>query len=205
MIMSVPRFSGRDTSATAHVRTQSLSLPVLRRPSAPYLPPSSPAMPLSTKVFPIHQPKLRRRATLLAIVALVIFALFLFFYSPSLPSTTKRNGPSNVERVLETLKAHHQNLKPFPTEHRKQIHLDAAQELAAVSSFLASLPHNIIPSYVDPSIQIDPQLVLDFDTRGPRAEQEVQAMVADVWTRNPVFLYSKVSYRQLRRLVSNTL
>ena len=154
-------------------------------------------MPLSAKVFPIRPPKIRRRATFLALVALVAFFLYLFFHSPFPASAARKGGPPNVERVLETLKAHHQNLKPFPTEHRKQVHLDADQELAAISSFLASLPHNIIPSYVDSSLPIDPQLVMDFDTRGPRAEQEVQAMVADVWTRNPVFLYSKVSYQQL--------
>lgn len=202
--MSTPRFSTRDTSATAHVHTKSISSPVLRRPSAPYLSPPSP-MPLSAKVFPIRPPKFRRRATFLALVALVTFFLYLFLHSPFPASTARKSGPSNVERVLETLKAHHQNLKPFPTEHRKQVHLDAAQELAAVSSFLASLPHNIIPSYVDASLPIDPQLVMDFDTRGPRAEQEVRAMVADVWTRNPVFLYSKVSHHQPRRPVINTL
>ena len=158
-------------------------------------------MPLSTKVFPIRTPKFRRRATFLALVALVTFFLYLFFHSPFLASAARKRGPPNVERVLETLKAHHQYLKPFPTEHRKQVYLDAAQELAAISSFLASLPHNMIPSYVDSSLPIDPQLVLDFDTRGPRAEQEVQAMVADVWSRNPVFLYSKVSHHPPRRPV----
>ncbi|KAI0335154.1 hypothetical protein GY45DRAFT_987328 [Cubamyces sp. BRFM 1775] len=75
---------------------------------------------------------------------------------------------------------------------RPQISLNQTQELAAVSSFIASLPQNMIPSTVDPSQPIDPQLVLDFDTRGPRAEEELQAVVHDVWARNPVMLYSKV-------------
>lgn len=75
---------------------------------------------------------------------------------------------------------------------RPQITLNATQELAAVSSFIASLPQNMIPATVDPSLPIDPQLVLDFDTRGPHAEEELQAVMQDVWTRNPVMLYSKV-------------
>jgi len=75
---------------------------------------------------------------------------------------------------------------------REQVVLDPSQELAAISSFLASLPQNIIPLSVDPSVTIDPQLVLDFDTRSARAAEEVQHMVADVWLRNPVFLYSKL-------------
>ncbi|KAI0358518.1 hypothetical protein OH77DRAFT_1397128 [Trametes cingulata] len=78
------------------------------------------------------------------------------------------------------------------TVTRPQITLNQTQELAAVSSFIASLPQNMIPSTVDPSQPIDPELVLDFDTRGPHAEQELQNVVHDVWARNPVMLYSKV-------------
>ncbi|TBU61735.1 hypothetical protein BD310DRAFT_975030 [Dichomitus squalens] len=76
---------------------------------------------------------------------------------------------------------------------RPQIALNETQELAAVSSFIASLPQNMIPSTVDPLRPIDPQLILDFDTRGPHAEEELQAVIQDVWTRNPVMLYSKTS------------
>lgn len=195
--MSILRFSSKDSSVTAHGHSQSLSLPVLRKLSAPHLPPPSP-MPLSSKVFPLRPPRLRRRATFLALVILVLFSLYMFFHHPFSALTTLKSGPpADVHRVLETLKAHQHNSKPYPTERREQVHLNQAQELAAVSSFIASLPHNVIPSYVNPELPIDPQLILDFDTRGPRAEQEVQAMVADVWTRNPVFLYSKVSYQQL--------
>ena len=61
-----------------------------------------------------------------------------------------------------------------------------------MSSFLASLRSNSIPHFVDPSRPIDPELVLEFDTRSPRAQEEVRVMVKDVWAQNPVFLYSKV-------------
>jgi len=73
------------------------------------------------------------------------------------------------------------------------VQLDAPQELAAISSFLASQPQNVIPLSVNPSRPIDPELILDFDTRRSRAGEEVARMVADVWQSNPVFLYSKVS------------
>ena len=63
-----------------------------------------------------------------------------------------------------------------------------------MTSFLASLPQNAIPSFVDPSRPIDPQLVLDFDTRSPRAADEVRAIVEDVWTQNPVVLFAKVLF-----------
>jgi glutaredoxin-related protein len=84
------------------------------------------------------------------------------------------------------------------------VRLDTPQELAAVTSFLASLPQNVIPHTVDPSKPIDPQLVLDFDTRGFRAKEEVEAMVDDVWFRNPVFLYSK-KYSSVSRDIKKIL
>ncbi|TFK66552.1 hypothetical protein BDN72DRAFT_859836 [Pluteus cervinus] len=74
---------------------------------------------------------------------------------------------------------------------REQIKLSEAEELAAVSSFLASLPQNVLPPHVDPSLPLDPQLILDFDTTSSRAHDEVQTLVNDVWARNPVFLYAK--------------
>lgn len=72
------------------------------------------------------------------------------------------------------------------------VQLTPGQELAAVTSFLASLPQNIIPSNVDPTQPIDPQLVLDFDTRSPQAATEIAQLEHDAWVRYPVVLYSKV-------------
>jgi len=86
------------------------------------------------------------------------------------------------------------------------LRLDPSQELAAISSFLASLAQNVIPPTVDPLQPIDPQLVLDFDTRGHRAQEELRAMVDDAWTRNPVFLYSKrysSASRQIKAILDN--
>lgn len=95
---------------------------------------------------------------------------------------------------LSSLDPHHHS--EGPQHHRKiasALKLTPEEELAAISSFIASQPRNVLPPDVNPSLPIDPQLVLDFDiNRGPRTTQEVHAMVQDVWTRNPVFVYSQV-------------
>ena len=61
-----------------------------------------------------------------------------------------------------------------------------------MTAFMAALPQNVIPTDIDPTEPIDPQLVLDFDTRSPRAGEEVDNVVSDVWLRNPVVVFSKV-------------
>ncbi|KAJ3514615.1 hypothetical protein NMY22_g14673 [Coprinellus aureogranulatus] len=86
------------------------------------------------------------------------------------------------------------------------LELSPEEELAAISSFIASLPQNVIPPTVDPVQPIDPQLVLDFDTRSSRATDEVRHMVDDVWSRNPVFVYSKLYSpvsRELKTILAN--
>ena len=80
------------------------------------------------------------------------------------------------------------------TDVSQPIQLTPEQELAAVTTFLASLPQNVIPSNVDPSKPIDPQLVLDFDTRSPQAADEIAQLEHDAWVRYPVVLFSKVRH-----------
>jgi hypothetical protein len=45
---------------------------------------------------------------------------------------------------------------------------------------------------VDPSQPIDPQLILDFDTRTDGAEAELKRLVVATWENNPVVMYTKV-------------
>ncbi|KJA27843.1 hypothetical protein HYPSUDRAFT_62875 [Hypholoma sublateritium FD-334 SS-4] len=151
-----------------------------------------------------HPRKPKQRATFVALILLACLTTYIFVAnSASLSQSALRRSDAVHDQLalaLETIqnarladvsnkhsakKAHHHVKLPSAK-------LNAAQELAAVTSFLASLPQNIIPHTVDPALPIDPQLVLDFDTRGPRAQDEINAMVEDVWLRNPVFLYSKV-------------
>jgi len=89
---------------------------------------------------------------------------------------------------------------------RPQITLTQEEELAALSSFIISLPdQNILPPSVDPSKSIDPQLIIDFDTRTDGAEAELKRLVAATWENYPVVMYTKPSVvtRELRALVDS--
>lgn len=153
--------------------------------------------------FAVLQPKkLRYRSTCLGLAALFILTTYILVHRAILSPPHLRDlsvadqmatALESIQnsRVLDSLGSERKH-RPF--RQGAQIKLNAAQELAAISSFLASLPQNHIPPSVDPSVPIDPQLVLDFDTHNQRAAEEVQAMVDDVWSQNPVFLYSKVCH-----------
>jgi hypothetical protein len=150
--------------------------------------------------------KPKQRTTFVALIILVCLTSYIFIansasLSPSI--ALRRSESSSADQLALALKTIQKSrLSDISKGHgirkghnhiRPPLKLDSAQELAAVSSFLASLPQNVIPYHADPALPIDPQLVLDFDTRGSRAQEEVRAMVEDVWLRNPVFVYSKVS------------
>ncbi|KAI0690287.1 hypothetical protein C8T65DRAFT_745883 [Cerioporus squamosus] len=146
------------------------------------------------------------RTTFLALFVLIVVSLYVVFVSqPALRPISfldvdkaRADDASRASRWtpeafrLAALRHRKPNTTSNPANARPQISLNQTQELAAVSSFIASLPQNMIPSTIDPSQPLDPQLVLDFDTRGPHAEEELQAVMDDVWARNPVMLYSKV-------------
>jgi len=138
------------------------------------------------------------RTTFLALLALVVLSVYVLLVAqPSL---------SSIPAAFDSDSHPHAHLSPDAfrlaalrhkwssnesTPGRPHVQLNASQELAAVSSFIASLPQNVIPGTVDPSQPIDPQLVLDFDTRGAHAAEEVETIVKDVWAQHPVMLYSK--------------
>lgn len=198
------------TISTLFTHSRYLTMPIPRTSSRtplqePLLPLHSPSEKPQPSLFMaqlaaiLHPRKSRQRTTLLALLSLVLLTTYVFLVhcpdasaSLALRRPEARPAPSQLTLALESIRNSGLATMSQSTERAAQIRLSSAQELAAVSSFLASLPQNQIPSFVDPSSPIDPQLVLDFDTRGPRASLEVQAMVDDVWSRNPVFLYSKV-------------
>ena len=155
----------------------------------------------------LHPRKYKYRSTFLALLFLMFVSTYFFFtFGPTLaPSISLHHNEFPADHLalaLESLRnsrlagdagaGPHGITVKGKGRHRTQVRLDSTQELAAISSFLASLPQNVLPHTVDPSTPLDPQLVLDFDTRGARASDEVRAMVEDVWSRNPVFVYSKV-------------
>ncbi|KAI0744121.1 hypothetical protein C8Q80DRAFT_1122399 [Daedaleopsis nitida] len=186
----------------AHRRTFSARFPDMRTVSLDD-PPLTPIPNLAA--FPISPRKHKAywyRTCFLALFVLILVSVYILFLSqPSLRPIAFLDRPEDVSRParwtpeglrLAALKHRKPSTTHSPTYSRPQVTLNQTQELAAVSSFIASLPQNMIPSTVDPSQPIDPQLILDFDTHGARAEEELQNVVSDVWTRNPVMLYSKV-------------
>jgi len=168
-----------------------------------------------------HSRKTKHRTTFVALLVLVCLTGYIFVVHASYlgPPIALSDSPAadQLAIALETLQnsrltpgnseiSHSHRLGKGNRQNTPPLRLDPSQELAAITSFLASLPQNVLPPTVDTTRPIDPQLVLDFDTRGHRAQEEVHAMVEDVWTRNPIFLYSKVyspASRELKGILNN--
>jgi hypothetical protein len=165
-----------------------------------------PSPSLSMLPFAIVHPRKSVHRTIFALFSLIALSLYIFCVAKP---TFALSTPFALRRTVYNV-----SLRPPPLpKHRKThitnivgpaLQLNQSQELAAVTSFLASLPQNVIPFSVDPARAIDPQLVLDFDTRSQRASQELQVMVDDVWARNPVVLYSKF-YSPVSREIKSLL
>jgi hypothetical protein len=167
------------------------------------LPPSPQFHPLSTRIRTTRSPNsssfLSKQwlhfTTFLALFSLILISSYVLL-GPGAPSFKSIPPPLKHSpfRVAVTNLADSNHLWKAGTTRRPQISLTPEQELAAVSSFIISLPaQNVIPQTVDPSKPIDPQLVLDFDTRADGAVAEMKQLEHDVWESNPVVLYySKV-------------
>lgn len=160
--------------------------------------------PLAGVLAAFHPRKPKQKSTFAALIFLVCLTTYIFIaHSTSLSSIALRQPESSAaDQLAQALKTIQKSrmgednqTHKFGNHDRPELQLNAEQELAAISFFLASLPQNVIPPTVDPKVPIDPQLVIDFDTRSPRAKEEVQVLVEEVWSRNPVFVYSKVGMR----------
>ncbi|KAJ7782399.1 hypothetical protein DFH07DRAFT_322467 [Mycena maculata] len=183
--MTFPNASSRTplrSQASSHHRsTSSISLPF-------------------TVMSGLNPKRNRHRTTFLALLALLSLSAYVFCsqFPVSLSPVYRvhKDTLATDQAALAVEATWHSRLEAAKKHKsyagRKPITLTPAQELAAVSSFLASLPQNVIPLSVDPSLPIDPELVLDFDTRSPHAMEEVERVVDDVWSQNPVMLYSKL-------------
>ncbi|KAJ7594436.1 hypothetical protein C8J56DRAFT_778295 [Mycena floridula] len=159
----------------------------------------------------LHLRKFRQRS-LLALIMFICLSAYLFIIrsSPLFQSSTLAANQLVVEpEIVDVQQQPVSPVSPPPAAKRRKhqnvfqdqrplLQLDPIQELAAISSFLASLPQNVIPSFVNPARPIDPELVLDFDAHSPRALDELNRVVGEVWSRNPVFLYCKL-YSPLSR------
>jgi len=127
--------------------------------------------------------KWRLRAPLIALLGLLTLAMFAILHQ-------HLNDPQNIP-VQKPFRAHqrqavHRTFRPLGP----QIALSPQEELAAVISFMTALPSNALPSTVNISY-VDPDLVLDFDTRSPKAPEELKQVVSDTWRQTPTVLLSK--------------
>jgi len=145
--------------------------------------------------------------TFLALFSLILISSYVLL-GPAAPTFRPVAHPSPLLKhspfhIAMTNLADSNNLWKADTVRRPQISLTPEQELAALSGFIISLPaQNVIPQTVDPSKPIDPQLVLDFDTRADGAVAEMKQLEHDVWESNPVVLYYSKSSAAARELIS---
>lgn len=160
---------------------------------------------LSSPRFTISQSFLSRqwlqRTTFLALFSLFSVSVYILLVNGSSnlhPAPVPQHINLPFQAAMKTI-AHSNNDHPWRPTHkdvlasRPQIALTPEQELAALSSFIISLPdQNILPPSVDPSQPIDPQLILDFDTRADGAEAELKRLVTATWENYPVVMYTKV-------------
>ncbi|KAF6763148.1 hypothetical protein DFP72DRAFT_525266 [Ephemerocybe angulata] len=184
----------------------------------------------------LHPRKAKYRTTLVGLIFLVFLSTYIFLIHGTAlsPALSLRRADSPVANQLDVALESIENSRvqgaaapvqekpasPAPHQHdtssyqkakgrhrqRPALQLLPAQELAAVSSFIASLPQNVIPPMVNPAHPIDPQLVLDFDTRSAKAADEMRQLELEVWSRNPVFVYSKLYSplsRELKTILAN--
>jgi len=176
---------------------------------------------IAALIAAFHPRKPKQRTTFAALILLVCLTTYIFIahssVSPALALRKARAGDARgttseqlalaLETIqnarlkeaarLKSLAASSTTSSSSKSSHAadaQELTMSPSEELAAITFFLASLPQNVIPHTVDPKKPIDPQLVLDFDTRGAKAKEELDALVEDVWSRNPVFLWSKVSW-----------
>ncbi|KAF9653967.1 hypothetical protein BDM02DRAFT_3107152 [Thelephora ganbajun] len=208
--------------AAIHRRNATLDLPSPRigdfGEPEPYSPQFFPPLPVSSSSkfsrprFTITQSLTSRqwlqRTTFLALFSLFLVSVYILLVNGSSnlrPTVIPQRIKSPFQAAMSTFI--YSSDRPWRPTHkdvlasRPQITLTPGEELAALSSFINSLPdQNILPSSADPSQPIDPQLILDFDTRTDGAEAELKRLVATTWENYPVVMYTKPSAatRELR-------
>ena len=200
--------------AAMHRRNATLDLPSPRigaftqpePPSPQFFPPlptaSSPSK-FSRPRFTINHSIISRqwlqRTTFLALFSLFSVSVYVLLVngSSNLRPVVPPHIKSPFQAAMDTIvRAPDHTWRPAHKDvlaSRPQITLTPEEELAALSGFIISLPdQNILPPSVDPSLPIDPQLILDFDTRADGAADELKRLVAATWEYNPVVMYTKV-------------
>lgn len=153
---------------------------------------------LPAMAMPRQMQRHGRWLILACLLATCIFVIFctpgrhVLRVSPLHYAETHRSGVPIPGSVVNKPTGHRGGSWRRPGANSPALTLSSAEELAVVTAYLAALPENRIPTVVDPRTKLDPQLVLDFDTRAPSAREEVAEVVHDAWHRNPVVIYGKV-------------
>ncbi|ADV19495.1 Hypothetical Protein CGB_A2760C [Cryptococcus gattii WM276] len=78
------------------------------------------------------------------------------------------------------------------------------EELAALISFVTSTTSNVIP-HLDPSVPLDPSVILDFDPSHPNARDDLLLLQTEINALYPLVLYGRMRdphYREIKRLLS---
>jgi len=154
-------------------------------------------------MYPHKRDRARQRTTILALFALVAFSCYiLFITNPSLSARSRVYGDRGALAYKDFVPMPHSSAPARRPQliyqpvnaHSPQLTLTPSQELAALSAFLAALPHNRLPSAVNPNQPLDPQLILDFNTGSESAREELDRVVEEMWSRHPVVLFAKVSF-----------
>ena len=143
--------------------------------------------------------RFRIRPSILALLTLLTLATFCALHQHL--NDTPSLSFSSTHRTND--RPHHRTAIIRPPRP-PQITLTPDEELAAVVAFIAALPSNALPGSVDPTVAVNPDLILDFDTRTLKAANEVHNLVAETWSRLPVLLFSKVRDARLVTLSSST-
>ena len=171
----------------------------------PPLPASSSSSKFGRPRFTINQSLISRqwlqRTTFLALFSLFSVSVYILLVNGSsnlrpaaIPQQIKSPFRAAMNTIVHSPDRHWRPTHKDVLASRPQITFTPEEELAALSGFIVSLPdQNILPGSVDPSQPIDPQLILDFDTRADGAEAELQRLVTATWENYPVVMYTKVS------------
>ena len=187
-----------------HRRTSSVApITLAQRDALHTYAPTSDEVLLGGASSSAHSRMHRRRRALVLLLALSVFVIFsvtsvyLGTFPLPLPPTASQNlVPDRPYPPLTHLyRAPPHDRPPSSTQAQQtpSITLTPTEELGAIVAYLTSLGANaMIPSTVDPSLPIDPELVLEFNTRSDRARTEVAELVSETWALNPVVLFTEV-------------
>jgi len=131
--------------------------------------------------------KFRIRTSLVALLALCILSMFCILHQHLNDTPTKTIGRPRKTVNPTVPNTSHRSAKPA---RLPQITLSPEDELAALIAFMDALPSNALPELVNVSA-VDPDLILDFDTRSSKAVDELHQLVDTTWKRLPIVVLSK--------------